>query len=199
MGALRAARPTPGPAPAEALALTVPVPPPGAAVERGRGQSAAVPARPGTKGAAEDPAGSPPRRVARPRPPFPWPRRTGGAGNVPPLRPAVAAARTLPCRALWTADRDYRDSSWGSGGPLGFPRLLPAFCCWCSCSLLHPASAFGRALRFRPAASMLCRLLKSGAGAGMWLDFGEDRARVRPGKEERVFLLFSSCCWSCFL
>lgn len=74
----------PGPRPPKRWALAVPVPPPGAAVERGLGQGAAFPARSGTEGADEDPAGSPPRQVARRRLPFPWPRRTGGRGRQCP-------------------------------------------------------------------------------------------------------------------
>lgn len=96
-GAGEASRPVPPnsrPPPAQGLGLGRT----GAAAGPGRGQGTAASAEPGTEGTAEGPAGSPSPPSGSG--PLAVPMATaGGAGNVPPLRPGVAAGRTLPCPA----------------------------------------------------------------------------------------------------
>lgn len=139
-----------------------------------------------------------PRRAGLARLPFPWPRRAGGAGHCP----APAAGRCCGSDPLLVGS--VGGGAWlcpGATAPLG---VFPG-CSWraAPCGQSAPrviVPALRRALRVRPAASILCCLWGSGASAGIWLEVEEDRASNEAGKGRTCeFLLFSSCCWSCFM
>lgn len=180
-------RRTPGPTPAEGLVLGRT----GAAESRA---GAAVPAGPGTEGAAAGQAGSrsPPSGSGTAAVPM----ATAGGRECP----APAAGRccgpdpalpcpALACPALWAADRD---SSGGSRAPRGFPWLLPACCCLCCCSrsIPHPLSAepWGFALPPPFCAASGRAALARGCGCTL-KGTGHQRG---PERRDRVYFSFST-------